>query len=106
MNDKFTQGEWVAKLDDGYYQVSCGSWFVCTSFDTEQDKANARLIAAAPDMYRMIESLTIELSSAITEANLWRQRIINITTENQPDLIDGQTCHEAQLLLAKARGEK
>ena len=72
---------------------------------TGEADANSALIAEAPELYKMVEQLTSELAFAIKEANLWRKRLINLTTENEPDLLDGQTCHEAQALLAKIRGE-
>ena len=110
-NANFTKGVWRchATSPDGAV-VLCGENHNFISgkdvIYMNENVDDANLIAAAPEMYAMIESLTGELASAIIEANLWRNRLINLTTENPPDLIDGQTCHEAQLLLAKARGEE
>ena len=68
MSEKFTQGEWVLK--DGFYpcfvDVHCGEAMkvpVCisaTDLNYEQGAeriANAHLIAAAPEMYRMLEKM-------------------------------------------------
>ena len=66
---------------------------------------NAHLIAAAPDMYAMIDSLAKELFIAIDEVNDQRASKITNQTENEPDYMDMQTIHEAQLLLKKARGK-
>ena len=107
MKTKFTEGPWELEeqempISGGYHYdiVDINGDYVAETFNRE----DAQLMAEAPTMYKMIEDLTKELSFAIMEANLWRNRLINITTENQPDLLDGQTCHEAQLLLAQIRG--
>jgi hypothetical protein len=71
-----------------------------------EEQANAHLIAAAPDMYAMIKELAHELNLAIDECNEYRAKVITQTTLVEPDYIDKQTVYEAQVLLAKARGEK
>ena len=120
-NTKFTKGVWSQShrkqytgmystqvYDDKGQSICDLNWHAVdegngvTSTDRE---ANAQLIAEAPELYKMVEQLTSELAFAIKEANLWRKRLINSSTENEPDLLDGQTCHEAQVLLAKIRGE-
>ena len=111
-NTKFTKGPWVN--DD--LNISCGKIMdvaIVIGYDPDNTgfnicnecTSNAQLIAEAPELYKMVEQLTSELAFAIKEANLWRKRLINSTTENEPELLDGQTCHEAQVLLAKIRGE-
>jgi hypothetical protein len=104
-NTKFTQGVWDWSHDEcTSSMIEIKSDMGC-SICRLQSEDNAQLIAEAPELYKMVEQLTGELDLAIKEANLWRNRLINSTTENEPDLLDGQTCHEAQVLLAKARGE-
>lgn len=81
--EKFTQGEWYVSDED------CDS--VTTSIVTESVcyinkqhsgfKANAHIIAAAPDMYRAL---------------------VNITSQSDVNEVDWNKVHEA---LAKARGE-
>ena len=117
-NTKFTKGPWIANYGGSIGHVKalrnvsthntptvarCDVLTLTVSDD--EKKANAQLIAEAPELYKMVEQLTSELAFAIKEANLWRKRLINLTTENEPELLEGQTCHEAQILLAKIRGE-
>ncbi len=95
---KFTKGEWkssgYAVLSDGVKVASTG--FSSVDFDDEE-LANAHLIAAAPEMYKIIEGLCVE-------------------AENLDDIIYGDRgCGEAQeplesvvkarAILKKARGE-
>lgn len=120
---KFTKGEWSTDRieernyfnktsDITQYEVNCGDIEVCGSvflesndMSIEEANANASLIAAAPDMYAMIKELSSELESAITNLNIQLRREITSQSEDEPDYWDGQTIHEAQLLLKKARGE-
>jgi hypothetical protein len=58
-NEKFTQGEWVAKhrnnheLQTTFMGVVIGDEFIDFGFASRTEhKANAHLISAAPDMYR------------------------------------------------------
>ena len=70
----------------------------------KEERANAHLIAASPDMYAMVESLSHELNMAIDEINTMRD--IHHTDNLTPaDHWDKESLHEAQVLLAKARGE-
>lgn len=110
--EKFTQGEWSISHDNdlvGEY-INVGMAQLYNSYhDTEQSEQNAHdanLIAAAPDMYRMIESLQSELSFAISEINTLRSKDVNSQTETQPELWDEESVYMAEKLLAKARGEQ
>ena len=106
MNTKFTKGEWLyRKKDSCIHDIERDDIVCCVMQSTPQDSANAHLIAAAPDMYKMIDDLTIELKHAIDEVNGSRMMQINSQTETPPDMWDMQSLHEAQLLLKKARGE-
>lgn len=108
MKTKFTEGEWLVEQCDlpitesEYFNINAVSGG-CIA-DT-YNKHDAALIAAAPDMYKMIDDLTIELKHAIDEVNGSRMMQINSQTETPPDMWDMQSLHEAQLLLKKARGE-
>jgi hypothetical protein len=105
-NTKFTRGDWESNYftvkSNGKVVADCG--FSDLLIDAEE-KANVHLIAAAPDMYAMIKELSHELNMAIDECNEYLSKAITSSTENEPDYIDKQTVHEAQLLLKKARGE-
>ena len=73
---------------------------------SEQDIANAHLIAAAPEMYAMLEAAQKEIANLIDEVNDQRLSRVNSSSETQPDLCDQETVHEIQKLLSKARGEQ
>ena len=120
MNTKFTKGPWIICDGDStdssdlittnYRSVENNIVPIAeieTEFDgiigTEQE-ANAHLIAAAPDMYEMAESLSHELNMAIDEINTMRD-IHNKDNLTPADHWDKESLHEAQLTLAKARGE-
>ena len=73
--------------------------------NNETGKANAHLIAAAPEMYDALESACSEIYSLINNINKKITMETRSDSLDPPDLIDMQTCHDIQLLLAKARGE-
>ncbi|MBL4941148.1 MAG: hypothetical protein JKY81_05725 [Colwellia sp.] len=103
---KFTKGEWAANFphveSKGRLISDCG---ISNYEDHEEEKANANLIAAAPDMYQMIEDLSFELQCAIDSINYDRMNKVTPQTETPPELWDSESLHDAQLLLKKARGE-
>ena len=68
--------------------------------------SDAHLIAAAPEMYEMLEAAQREIANLIDEVNDQRLSHVNFSSETQPDLCDQETVWEIQKLLAKARGEK
>lgn len=118
MDTKFTKGKWLLTEEPkskGMCSTSTGHFHIETdevhkfikieNEHREESKANAHLIAVAPDMYAMIKELAHELNLAIDECNEYRAKSITPLTESEPDYIDKQTVHEAQALLAKARGE-
>ena len=120
MKTKFTKGEWIhGSADFSDFDIAITTqkrWDesrvniteVTVDWEGElaaEQKANAHLIAAAPDMYQMIDELSSELQMLITEVNLHRSRVINSQSETEPDYWDMQSCYEAQELLKKARGE-
>ena len=91
---KFTKGPWVMdsrneslKGSDGYSITVWGSGLSHGS-RTDERVANAHLIASAPDMYKLLESISLEARSFVDrggKATTWLR--------------------DAELLLAKARGE-
>lgn len=63
-NEKFTQGEWdwfISGLESGYPIVSAGETDIAEIYlpqgNHEEMMANVSLIAAAPEMYRMLKYL-------------------------------------------------
>lgn len=91
---------WYA-VDNGIAEVN-GKTYRSTTTNREH---NADLIAAAPEMYAMLEVCLSEMHSLIDEVNDQRASRITSTTENEPDYHDQETLQLIQLLLAKARGE-
>ncbi len=108
METKFTKGTWSVT---GQFRLDVEGGYITTQLSGSLDstvlerEANAHLIAAAPDMYAMIESLSRELELAITKINITAMRNVTPQTETQPDMWDMESLHDAQLLLKKARGE-
>ena len=99
---KLTEGEWFVHTMDPTVIILPDGGFDIVGLPNA--KANAHLIASAPDMYQMIESLTSELNAAIDEVNTMRD--IHHTDNMTPaDHWDKESLHDAQVLLAKARGE-
>lgn len=103
MEVKFTKGEWLVR-GCKIKSTKCSIEIAKVTISNE-GKANSELIAAAPDMYKMIDELHKELLQAINEVNTHRAKVVNSQTESEPDYWDAQSCYEAQLLLKKARGE-
>jgi len=70
MKEKFTQGEWVAKtglvggMKTGLVYIKGGGFDVSGAPDAI---ANAHLIAAAPDMYRMLEHLEVLVDGVLID---------------------------------------
>ncbi len=55
----YTKGNWTIQ-DKNKYETShieCGIYRICRIADNREYKANARLIAAAPDMYEALKAL-------------------------------------------------
>ena len=63
MNEKFTPGEWFF---EGENEVNTEQKNICRcirlGMETEEMQANAHLIAAAPEMYRLLKQLHGTLS--------------------------------------------
>jgi len=57
--ESFTRGPWAAQVERGLfvYAVDENAPTVCIVSDTEQGEANARLIAAAPDLYEALKMM-------------------------------------------------
>ena len=89
MDTKFTKGLWThQKGDDWIYDDSKDDQVICCAMPVNNNyevrRANAHLIAAAPDMYSLLEEFKL---FAVRQG--WDHVLIN----------------DAEKLLAKARGE-
>lgn len=67
---------------------------------------DAHLIAAAPKLYEMLKNVSSELYQMIDEVNDQRLANSHPQAETPPDLVDMETLHLIELLLAEARGEQ
>lgn len=114
--EKFSKGDWfIDKSYATWLDICANDVHVCEVdsrsvageiVPTGEQLANAHLIAAAPEMYRMVESLKSELYQMIDELNDQRLNTVHSQTETPPDLIDMESISLADKLLAKARGER
>ncbi|AUR97465.1 hypothetical protein NVP1239O_29 [Vibrio phage 1.239.O._10N.261.52.F6] len=96
--EEFTKGEWVIDIYSGNGQVDvisgCGRKTLhCNKRHfgqslTDEDLANAYLIAAAPEMYEMLTTIESMLNGMVGEHHY-----------------DGNLHREIESLLEKARGE-
>ena len=120
---KFTKGVWFIEKDGNWnddcwaisvkrdYDDSIHHCFAEVTYKMEYEhsnpelEANAHLIAAAPEMYEMLESASKELYQLINETNKHRMTQVCSAIETPPDLHDMETCYLIDKLLAKARGE-
>jgi len=71
MAAKFTPGPWTPQYDDnGFYLVDAtqapSPYIVATGGEGEADKANAYLIAAAPDLHDALERIIRYHSASIS----------------------------------------
>lgn len=90
---EFTKGPWISKEESGAFDIESDNLLIGVVLGVDLDhtgfnvcnecQANAHLIAAAPDMYGMLESLSEQLT----------------------DINAHQAVNEIEALLAKARGE-
>jgi hypothetical protein len=110
----FTKGPWSQK--ESYdIEIRNDNELVCNIPTWDPDNtgynvctevaANANLIAAAPDMLEALESTNKELQSVITKLNQMLKKNISPYDLDEPEYYDMQTCHENQVLIAKAKGE-
>ena len=71
---KFTSGKWEA-CSDGSVCLPNGKWYMPRGFiDNAEIEVNARLIAAAPELYKMLELATewieeLEINSIIARTS-------------------------------------
>jgi hypothetical protein len=76
MTNKHTQGEWVAK-DGQIYPAETGKTIALIPYfdeESEEQKANSKLIAAAPELLKMLQTISSILDG-------WdRAKYSNLTT--------------------------
>lgn len=104
---KFTPGPWFANghevlaPDDGDedpWSVALAS--PCRGYPNDQSRANARLIAAAPEMYEALDFLSAHARERVSDAPEWRDDDTVQIVVTIGDL------RRARAALAKARGDQ
>lgn len=89
---KITPGPWEVERKDGdcVYGGRAGMELVCQTYNNENDAADARLIAAAPDLLEVVQMLLEDFNRPLTSMGL-RLRV--------------ETIDKARAAIAKAKGE-
>ena len=86
---KHTPGPWFSQYDDnGFYEIGSESVTFTLAFtygEGDTDEANARLIAAAPDLLEALQDVLLELESIGPMEKIDRARaaIAKATGENR-----------------------
>jgi hypothetical protein len=65
----YTKGNWTIHDTNKYEtpHIECGIYRICRIADNREYKANASLIAAAPDMYEALQSVLLRLDMEAKE---------------------------------------
>jgi hypothetical protein len=69
-----TPGPWEVREVDGLFAIAHRDGWVLDSNDEQQDRADAKLIAAAPDMFDVIKRFATVDWMGEAEINLWVKR--------------------------------
>lgn len=91
---KHTPGPWeISRFEHGQAAIRSDEGYICTAYmaSNGKAKANAHLIAAAPELYEALKSL------------LWRYR--ELVNNVGPGDDEYKTIQTAQTALRRARGE-
>ena len=64
----WTPGPWEVREVDGLFAIAHPSGWVLESNDVEQDRADARLIAAAPEMFELFVDIDNRIGEITEEA--------------------------------------
>jgi hypothetical protein len=77
--EKFTQGEWTNHLDGTIRNIDCtqvvGTYTMSGPFRNDEQKANANLMAVAPEMYLMLEDAMCLLAENDSECKALSKKI-------------------------------
>jgi hypothetical protein len=80
---RYTPGPWEVREVDGLFAVCHREGWVLESDDVEQDRADARLIAAAPEMFELLEDIDNRIGEITEEAWDRLQAILKRVKGNQ-----------------------
>ena len=64
----YTPGPWEVREVDGLFAIAHPNGWVLESNDVEQDRADARLIAAAPEMFDLLVDIDNRIGEITEEA--------------------------------------
>ena len=84
-----TPGPWEVREVEGLFAIAHRDGWVLESNDEHQDRADAKLIAVSPEMFRIIQRLATADWIGQAELNLWRKEcreIIGKVETEQSDL--------------------
>ena len=81
MSKKFTDGKWEVWRDGS---IHSGNELVTIDERSDKSMANARLVAAAPDMYRLLEEMCPYVSAYMAEQI--RRLLLKIDGETEPTI--------------------
>jgi hypothetical protein len=92
MSDQHSPGPWLYTAPDSFVHMQYGSWLICKrppkiQCTPKQWQANARLIAAAPDLLKALQAYVADCKSF-----------------DPDDLFAGETLIAARAAIAKATG--
>lgn len=107
MTEKWTPGPWTANQ----YVGDVDSWFVrgaaqervCGNGSGPVVEANARLIAAAPDLYRELDMQV--RNCPVCKGEGYAVDVLDILTKDAPEKTACNRCKSARTALSRARGE-
>lgn len=99
-----TKGKWKAVENEHFIDIKVGGNPIAqvvvnqyANVDKEQMRANARMMALAPEMFERLSKANDEIAFLI---NIYNKKV-----KDPANFLDAETCHINQLLLAKVKGD-
>ena len=86
-------------------EIEGASCHYAVMYAKDQAESICRAVNLHDEMVEMIDSLSSELNSMIEAENARLKGLVSCTDLDMPDYIDQESIHDAQVLLAKARGD-
>jgi len=99
-----TKGKWEAVENDHFIDIKVDGNPIAqvivnqyADVDKEQMRANARMMALAPELCERLSKANDEIAFLI---NIYNKKV-----KDPANFIDAETCHDNQLFIAKLKGE-
>lgn len=99
-----TKGKWEVVENDYFVDIMCEENAIASvhsnefnGVSKEQMRANARMMALAPELFERLSKANDEIAFLIS--------IYNNKVKDPANFLDAETCHINQLLLAKVKGD-